>query len=150
MRVVDTDSWRNFNGTEWKNSINVADFIKQNYTEYTGGSAVLAPPTEKTKKIWNKCLNLFRKENEKGILDVETSRISGINTLKPGYISEDDNVVVGLQADKPLKRLVNPYGGMRMVLKSLDAYQRKLNPTIEKHFTEKNLTEGVTDSKYYI
>lgn len=82
------------------------------------------------------------------MLDIETTRISGINTLKPGYICEEDDVVVGLQSDKPLKRLVNPYGGMRMVQKSLACYQRKLNPTIEKHFTEyrKTHNDGVFDA----
>ena len=148
MINYDTQCWRNFKGEKWKNKICVSDFIQQNYTEYTGTEEFLAPPTEKTKRIWKKCLNLFKRENEKGILDVETTRISGINTLKPGYICEDDDVVVGLQADKPLKRLVNPYGGIRMVQKSLGCYQRKLNTTMEKHFTEyrKTHNDGVFDA----
>lgn len=139
--------WRDFKGENWKNRIDVADFIQENYAEYKGTGDFLAAPTEKTQKIWKKCLSLFQKENEKGVLDVETSRISGINTLKPGYICAEDDVVVGLQADKPLKRLVNPYGGIRMVQKSLGCYQRKLSPAIEKHFTEyrKTHNDGVFD-----
>ncbi|PWM21973.1 MAG: formate C-acetyltransferase [Clostridiales bacterium] len=142
------EGWRTFKGKDWKEKVNVSDFIQKNYTEYTGTADFLAQPTEKTKKIWKRCLRLFRTENEKGVLDIETTRISGINTLKPGYICEEDDVVVGLQSDKPLKRLVNPYGGMRMVQKSLACYQRKLNPTIEKHFTEyrKTHNDGVFDA----
>lgn len=148
MQSIKTEAWKNFKGEEWKHKTDVSDFIRQNYSEYTGTGDFLVPPTEKTKKIWKKCLNLFKKENEKGILDVETTRISGINTLKPGYICEEDDVIVGLQADKPLKRLVNPYGGIRMVQKSLGCYQKKLNPTIEKHFTEyrKTHNDGVFDA----
>lgn len=91
-------------------------------------------PQKKRKKSGRGAWRLFRTENEKGVLDIETTRISGINTLKPGYICEEDDVVVGLQSDKPLKRLVNPYGGMRMVQKSLACYQRKLNPNDRKAF----------------
>lgn len=148
MRNIENQNWQNFKGNNWKSKIDVADFIRQNYAEYKGDGSFLMPPTDKTNKIWNKCLSLFRRENQKGVLSVETTRISGINTLKPGYISEDDDVIVGLQADKPLKRLVNPYGGVRMVEKSLEAYNLKLNPTIEKHFTEyrKTHNDGVFDS----
>lgn len=148
MQNTDTQSWLGFAGEKWKQTIDVADFIRQNYTEYRGSGNFLTEPTGKTQKIWDMCLKLFQEENKKGVLDIETAKISGIQTLDPGYICEDDDVVVGLQADQPLKRLVNPYGGMRVVLKSLEAYQRKLDPTIQAHFSEyrKTHNDGVFDA----
>ena len=119
------NEWVDFKGEKWKKEINVFDFIKENYTEYKGDESFLVGPTDKTKKIWKKCVELQKEELEKGVLDVETHVVSGINNFKPGYICRDDNVIVGLQTDAPLKRMVNPYGGVRMVKSSLEAYGYK-------------------------
>ncbi len=142
------DAWRDFKGQKWQESIDVASFIEENYTEYLGDDSFLEGISEKSKKVWDKCLKLFVKENKKGVLDVELKVISGINSFKPGYICKNDNVVVGLQTDKPLKRIINPYGGMRMVNSSLQAYKLKLNKHFNKAFTEfrKTHNDGVYDA----
>lgn len=127
--------WRKFQGNDWKDSINVAKFIEENYKEYVGDDAFLAGPTKKTKKVWSICEDLLKKELEKGILDVEVSRVSGINNFEAGYIDKENEVIVGLQTDAPLKRIVNPYGGMRMVEQALYAYDYELDEDIKKHFT---------------
>lgn len=142
------EAWRKFKGEKWKQTIDVATFIKENYKEYKGDESFLQGPTEKTKKVWATCEKLFVKENKKGVLDIELNKISGINSYGAGYICKQDNVVVGLQTDAPLKRIVNPYGGMRMVEKSLQAYHAKLNPSIYAHFKEfrKTHNDGVFDA----
>ncbi len=142
------DEWEGFKGSKWRKGINVEDFIKTNYTEYTGDDSFLSGPTKKTTKIWEKCESLLKKELEKGVLDVETEIVSGINNFKPGYISSDDDVIVGLQTDAPLKRIVNPFGGMRMVNSSLESYGYKLGKTIEENFSKyrKTHNEGVFDA----
>ena len=109
------EAWRLFKGNKWKEEINVSAFIEDNYTVYLGDDSFLTFASSKTKNVWNTCLTLFQEENKKGILDVELETVSGINNFKPGYINDEDNVMVGLQTDKPLKRIINPYGGMRMV-----------------------------------
>ncbi len=142
------DEWIGFIGEKWKKEINVFDFIRENYTEYKGDESFLVGPTDKTKKIWKKCVELQKEELEKGVLDVETHLVSGINNFKPGYICKDDDVIVGLQTDAPLKRMVNPYGGVRMVKSSLEAYGYKWDPEVEKHFTtyRKTHNDGVFDA----
>lgn len=142
------EAWRKFKGEKWKQTIDVATFIKENYKEYKGDESFLQGPTEKTKKVWATCEKLFVKENKKGVLDIELNKISGINSYGAGYICKQDDVVVGLQTDAPLKRIVNPYGGMRMVEKSLQAYHAKLNPSIYAHFKEfrKTHNDGVFDA----
>ena len=99
------------------------------------------------KKVWDKCEKLLAKEAKVGLLDVETDAVSGINTFKPGYIDRPNEVIFGLQTDKPLKRIVNLYGGTRMAEKALAAYGKHLNPEIEKHFCEyrKTHNDGVFD-----
>ena len=128
------EAWRDFNKSVWQDEVNVFDFIKSNYKEYKGDDSFLANKTIKTKEIWEKCELLLKEELEKGVLDVETNIVSGINNYKPGYICDLDDVIVGLQTDKPLKREVNPFGGMRMVKSSLEAYGYDLNPVLEKYF----------------
>ncbi len=142
------EKWQDFKGQTWKNEVNVEDFIKENYKEYLGDDSFLNAPTEKTKRLWNKCEELLKEELEKGILGVETDVVSGINNYKPGYISEDDDVIVGLQTDAPLKRIVNPFGGMRMVKSSLEAYGYKLGSVIEENFSKyrKTHNDGVFDA----
>ena len=135
--------WHDFLGEKWKETINVEDFILNNYKEYTGDDSFLVGPTEKTLKVWEKIEQLQKEELEKGILDVETNIISGIDNFAPGYIDRENEVIVGLQTDAPLKRIVNPYGGMRMVHSALEAYGYTLNPeilvSIEKHITKECL-----------
>ena len=142
------EAWKNFKGEKWKQTIDVATFIKENYKEYKGDESFLQGPTEKTKKVWATCEKLFVKENKKGVLDIELNKISGINSYGAGYICKQDDVVVGLQTDAPLKRIVNPYGGMRMVEKSLQAYHATLNKSIYAHFKEfrKTHNDGVFDA----
>ena len=107
--------------------INVKQFIYDNYTEYLGDDSFLAPISEKTKKVWNKCQALLKQEKENGgVLDIDISTLSGINNFNPGYIDKNNEVIVGLQTDAPLKRILNPYGGIRMMEKCLAAYNYEL------------------------
>ena len=147
-KKVAIDAWKGFKGESWKESIDVREFILSNYKEYRGDDSFLQGISSKTKKVWQKCEKLLAKEAKVGLLDVETNVVSGINTFKPGYIDKQNEVVVGLQTDKPLKRIVNLYGGTRMAEKSLQAYNRELNPQIKKHFVEyrKTHNDGVFDA----
>ena len=126
--------WRNFQGDNWRNSVDVAKFIEENYTEYTGDDTFLVGATEKTKKVLEKVEALIAEELQKGVLDIEVNKVSGINSFEPGYIDRDNEVIFGLQTDAPLKRIVNPYGGMRMVDQALAAYGYELNDDVKKHF----------------
>ena len=148
MKEEIVDVYKGFNGGNWQENIDVADFIKQNYKEYKGDDNFLAPISPKTKKVWEKCEKLLQKEAKVGLLDVELNAVSGITSFKPGYIDKKNEVVVGLQTDKPLKRIVNLYGGTRMADKALEAYNKKLNPTLESHFKEfrKTHNDGVFDA----
>ena len=134
MEEIKNIEWNNFKGETWKNEINVSNFIDENYTEYTGDDSFLANISEKTDAVWTKCQKLLRKEMEKGLLDVELKRISGINSFKPGYIDKKNETVVGLQTDKPLKRIVNVYGGLRTAKSALEAYNKTLDKKINKFF----------------
>ena len=137
------EEWRGFLGERWKKEINVSDFILSKYKEYQGDESFLVGMSEKTKKVWNRCQELITEEINKGVLDIETNILSGINNFKPGYIDKENEVIFGLQTDAPLKRIVNPYGGIRMVYKSLDAYGYTLNPEVEKHFVEYRKIRGL-------
>ena len=141
------EAWRSFKGEEWKKGINVSYFIKSNYTKYDGDEAFLKGTTKKTDSVWGKCSELLKEELKKHVLDIDTLHMSAINAFEPGYINEDDDVIVGLQTDAPLKRMVNPYGGIRMVYQELDAYGYKLAPTVDKYFNEfrKTHNQGVFD-----
>ena len=140
--------WIGFNEGSWCNTIDVQDFIVKNYKYYEGDENFLAPKTEKTKKVWDKCTVLLKEELEKKVLDVEVNHMSGINAFKPGYIDKENEVIVGLQTNAPLKRIINPYGGIRMVYQELEAYGYKLNQTIDKYFNEfrKTHNQGVFDA----
>ena len=142
------EAWRNFKGTKWQQEINVEDFIVNNYTLYEGDDTFLTPISDKTCVILDKVNKLKEEELKKGVLDVETDIMSGIDEFEPGYIDKDNEVIFGLQTDKPLKRIVNPYGGMRMVYQELDAYGYKLNPEVDKYFNKyrKTHNEGVFDA----
>jgi len=140
--------WQGFNEGIWCNEINVRNFIKLNYKNYDGDETFLSKPTEKTKKVWDKCSELLKEELKKKVLDVELNHMSGINAFKPGYIDKENEVIVGLQTDAPLKRIINPYGGIRMVYQELEAYGYKINQTIDKYFNEfrKSHNQGVFDA----
>ncbi|NLP27821.1 MAG: formate C-acetyltransferase [Clostridia bacterium] len=140
--------WDGFKTGEWAEGINVRDFIQKNYKVYEGDKNFLAGPTEKTKKVWEKASKLIVEEIKKGIIDVETNAVSGINNFEPGYLDRENEVIVGFQTDAPLKRIVNPFGGMRMVEQSLEAYGYKLNEDIEKYFKafRKTHNDGVFDA----
>lgn len=141
-------AWEGFKNGNWQNEINVEDFIRNNYTPYEGDDSFLEGRTEKTDAVYKIVRELILEEIKKGIIDVETDIVSGIDNFEPGYIDKDNEVIVGLQTDAPLKRIVNPYGGMRMVEQSLKEYGYKLNPEIEKHFKEyrKTHNDGVFDA----
>lgn len=140
--------WDKFKGNKWKESIDVSDFIVNNYTEYKGDESFLVRSTDKTNKVWDRCKELIAEELKKGVLDVDTVNMSGIDSFNPGYIDKDNEVIVGLQTDAPLKRMINPYGGIRMVYNELDAYGYKLDPEVDKRFNEyrKTHNQGVFDA----
>ena len=142
------NEWNGFNGGKWEKEINVRDFIQKNYKLYEGDDSFLAGPTDKTKAVWGKCEELLLEEMKKGILDVETDIISGVTNFAPGYIDKENEIIVGLQTDAPLKRMVNLYGGKRMAKSSLEQYGYKLNEEIDRHFHEyrKTHNEGVFDA----
>ena len=142
------EEWKNFTEGEWCNEINVKDFIMKNYTPYEGDETFLVGPTAKTKKIADKYEELYQEEAKKHVLDIDVDNMSGINNFEPGYICEDDDVIVGLQTDAPFKRIINPYGGIRMVYQELDAYGYKMNPEVDKYFNafRKTHNQGVFDA----
>ncbi len=142
------NEWEGFKGVKWQKRIDVANFIELNYKEYTGDANFLTTKTKKTEKVWNKCKKLLSKEAISGVLDVETFIMSGIDNFNPGYIDRSNEVIVGLQTDEPLKRIVNPYGGIRMVKKSLEAYGYHLDKELEQNFKEfrKTHNDGVFDA----
>ena len=140
--------WDGFNVGEWTEDIDVRDFIQKNYTVYEGDKSFLVQPTDKTQKVWTQASELIIEEIKKGVLGVETGIVSGINNFKPGYLDKENEVIVGFQTDAPLKRIVNPYGGMRMVEQSLDAYGYELDKDIHKYFSlyRKTHNQGVFDA----
>ena len=142
------EEWKNFKEGSWQDSINVEEFIELNYSEYAGTEEFLAGPTDKTKKVWSKCEDLLKEELKSHVLDIDVDHVSGINNYEAGYIDKDNEVIVGLQTDAPLKRIVNPYGGIRMVYQELEAYGYKLNPEIDKYFNayRKTHNQGVFDA----
>ena len=148
MILMYTLEWKHFIGENWKNNIDVLDFITNNYKEYTGDNSFLVGPTEKSKIILNKFNELKKEELQKGVLDIETKIMSGIDNFNPGYIDKENEVIFGLQTDKPLKRIINPYGGMRMVKSSLASYGYELDKDVEKYFNmfRKTHNQGVFDA----
>ena len=143
------NAWQGFKTGRWTKEINVREFIQLNYAPYEGNDSFLAGATENTKKLWNEALALFKKERDNnGTLDVDTDTVSLIDAYGPGYIDKDLETVVGVQTDAPLKRAVMPFGGIRMVETSCDAYGYKLNPEISEIFTKyrKTHNQGVFDA----
>jgi formate C-acetyltransferase len=139
--------WEGFHEGLWQREINLRDFIQRNYEEYAGDESFLASATERTKKIWNRLNDLFLVERKKGVLDI--SQIpSSITAHAPGYIDRDNEVIVGLQTEAPLKRAIMPNGGFRMVLTSLKTYGYEPDPHVVEAFTKyrKTHNEGVFDA----
>ena len=127
--------WKNFKGEVWKNEINVRDFIQQNYKEYTGDDSFLANATERTNELMNKVQALFKLERAKGgVLDVDTDTVSSLTSYRAGYIDRDNELIVGMQTDAPLKRGLNPFGGMRMVKQACEAYGYDVSEKVKNEF----------------
>lgn len=141
-------AWNGFKNGKWSENVDVHDFIDLNYTPYEGDFRFLEGATENTEKLWEEVSELFKKERENGgMLDVDVDTISQIDAYAPGYIDKDREKIVGLQTDAPLKRAVMPFGGIRTVENSCEAYGYKLNPEIEEIFTKyrKTHNQGVFD-----
>lgn len=131
-------AWEGFNPGEWNEKVNVSDFIKRNYTEYTGDSSFLSGATERTKELMKKFSKLLDKERENGgVLSVDTETVSSLVTYAPGYLDKEKELIVGLQTDSPLRRGVNPFGGMRMAREAAKAYGYELSDKIEDEFRYK-------------
>ena len=141
-------STTDFVGGKWQSEINVRDFIQKNYTPYDGDSSFLAGPTEATTKLWEECCDLFKKERDNGgVLDMDTKIVSTITSHKAGYIDKSLEAIVGLQTDKPLKRSLQPFGGIRMAETSCKSYGYEVDPEITEIFTKyrKTHNQGVFD-----
>jgi formate C-acetyltransferase len=127
--------WQGFTDGVWTNSINVRDFISKNFTSYDGDESFLEKATERTEELNAQVEELFKAEREKGgVLDIDTKRISSLLSFAPGYIDKEKEIIVGLQTDKPLKRAVNPFGGIRMSQKSCEEYGYKLDNSLMDSF----------------
>jgi len=135
------EAWNGFTGGLWQSEINVRDFIQQNYTPYEGDESFLASATARTTKIWNKLNELFVEERKKGVLDISQIPTS-ITAHAPGYIDRDNEVIVGLQTDAPLKRAIMPNGGFRLVLNALKTYGHEPDPHIVEAFTKYRKTHN--------
>ena len=150
--MVDFEQWEGFEGSLWKEEVNVRDLIQKNYTVYDGDESFLAGPTDATNKLWGILQGLQKEERAKGgVLDMETKVVSGITSYGPGYISEADKdleKVVGLQTDKPLKRAFMPFGGIKMAEQACSTYGYEPDPELHKIFTEycKTHNQGVFDA----
>ena len=142
------DAWKGFETGPWTEGIDVRDFIQRNYTPYEGDSSFLAGPTEKTKRTFQHLEdNYLSVERKQRVFDVDTHTPSDIDAFPAGYISEDDNVIVGLQTDTPLKRAMMPFGGWRMVKQAIKEAGKEVDPEVEKIFTRyrKTHNDGVFD-----
>lgn len=133
--MSNTFHWREFKGEQWQTSIDVRDFIQENYNPYYGDESFLEKGTDRTKIVHGKLEKLLTIERNKGgVLDIDTSKVSSLLTYSPGYLDKDNEIIVGLQTDKPLKRGVNPFGGIKMARDACEAYGYKLGEEIENHF----------------
>ena len=143
MTTADQKAWEGFVKGNWCDEIDVRDFIQLNYTPYEGDASFLAGPTEKTMRVWNTLEEKYLSEERKvRILDVDTDTPADIDAFKPGYICEDDNVIVGLQTDAPLKRAMMPNGGWRMVETAIHEAGKEYNPEVKKIFTKYRKTHN--------
>ena len=141
--------WNGFKKGVWENEINVRDFIQKNYTPYDGDDSFLAGPTKATSELWEQVLDLSKKEREAGgVLDMDTKTISTITSHGAGYLDKDKEKIVGFQTDKPFKRSLQPYGGIRMAKKACEDNGYKVDPEVEEFFTTHRKTHnaGVFDA----
>ena len=148
-RKIYMEQWNGFHKGNWCEEIDVRDFIQQNYKPYQGNESFLEDATDVTQQLWSELSDLLKKERDNGgTLDVDTDTVSTIISHGPGYINKDNEKIVGLQTDAPLKRAIMPNGGIRMVKQACDAYGYKLDPKIEQVFTEyrKSHNQGVFDA----
>ena len=131
-------AWKNFKGNNWKNKIDVSSFIKVNFTPYDGDHLFLKGATPRTEKIRDRVTALLQKEQDKGgVLDVATDRVSSLLTFEPGFIDRENELIFGLQTDEPLKRAVNPFGGIRMAVKACEEYGYTLSDDVQREFKYK-------------
>ena len=129
------ENWNGFAAGEWQNEINVRDFIQKNYLEYRGDESFLAGPTPRTNALMDRFNSLLKLERQfGGVLDIDVDTVSSLTNYAPGYLDKDNEIIVGLQTNRPLKRGVNPFGGMRMVRNACEAYGYKLSRKIEEEF----------------
>ena len=129
------ENWNGFNGGIWQEEINVRDFIQRNYKEYTGDESFLTGATKRTRELMGRLNSLFEVERQfGGVLDIDTATVSSLTSYEPGYIDKDKELIVGMQTNRPLKRGVNPFGGMRMARQACEAYGYKLSSKIEDEF----------------
>ncbi|WP_373801721.1 formate C-acetyltransferase [Bacteroides heparinolyticus] len=141
-------AWQDFITGVWDKDVDVRDFIQRNYTPYVGDDAFLTPATDRTKELWQEVLNLYEAERKNGtVLDADTSVVSSITAHAPGYIKKDLEQIVGLQTDKPLKRAMFPYGGLRTAKSAIEEYGYKMDEQLEDFFKKNRKThnEGVFD-----
>lgn len=142
------EQWKDFNEGAWCNEINVSDFIKKNYVAYDGDESFLSGPTEKTKRVLKVYEDMCKEEVKKHVIDIDVDHPAGINAFEPGYISEDDDVIVGLQTDKLGKRSIVPKGGIKMVYQELEAYGYKMNEALENFIKGTNLVKTHNDGVF--
>ena len=142
------EEWKGFNEGVWTKEINVSDFIKKNYTPYEGNESFLVGPTDKTKRVLKVYEDMCLEEVKKHVIDIDVEHPAAINAFKPGYISEDDDVIVGLQTDKLGKRSIVPKGGIKMVYQELEAYGYKMDSELEKFIKETNLVKTHNDGVF--
>ena len=141
--------WNTFKGGVWQREINVRDFIQKNYTPYDGSDEFLEGPTRNTTELWEQVMELSKKEQEAGgVLDMDTKIISTITSHGPGYLNKDKETIVGFQTDKPFKRSLQPYGGIRMAMKACQDNGYEVDPEIVEFFTKHRKTHnaGVFDA----
>ena len=132
---MQNECWKGFAGGKWQTEINVRDFIQANYKEYTGNADFLASATPRTRRLMEKVNALFSLERQYGgVLDVDTTTVSSLTSYAPGYIDKDEELIVGLQTSRPLRRGVNPFGGIRMARQACEAYGYKLSDKVEEYF----------------
>ena len=144
---MDFKEWEGFQKGEWARRIDVRDFIQRNYTPYEGNSSFLTSTTEKTKKLWDKVLELYKKEkdSEGGVLDIDTKTVSTVASHEAGYIDKELEEIVGVQTDAPLKRAIMPFGGIKIVEKSCEACGKEVDPEVDEifHTIRKTHNDGV-------
>ena len=142
------EEWKDFKQGAWCDEINVSDFIKKNYVAYDGDESFLSGPTDKTKRVLKVYEDMCKEEVKKHVIDIDVDHPAGINAFEPGYISEDDDVIVGLQTDKLGKRSIVPKGGIKMVYQELEAYGYKMNEALENFIKGTNLVKTHNDGVF--